>query len=144
MLRELVFLFISSLCVGGCSQDTEHALKFAFGTLSAKNRFSRANIKWSLGRCEFYLSLSIRMSDANALDSNDLEWDGESKRIIAVGDGREKRVSMILRLMHQVWLHDRFGHAFMMDTGTSTGEITGHNKVTSAFCSGFVYVQAFS
>ncbi|TFY78699.1 hypothetical protein EWM64_g5314 [Hericium alpestre] len=31
---------------------------------------------------------------------NDLEWDGDSKRIIAVGDGREK-----------------FGHAFMFDTG---------------------------
>lgn len=43
---------------------------------------------------------------------NDLEWDGESKRIIAVGDGRGK-----------------FGHAFMMDTGTSTGEISGHSKV---------------
>ncbi|TFL01445.1 WD40-repeat-containing domain protein [Pterulicium gracile] len=46
---------------------------------------------------------------------NDLEWDGESKRIIAVGDGREK-----------------FGHAFMMDTGTSTGEIIGHTKVINA------------
>ncbi|KAJ7247874.1 WD40-repeat-containing domain protein [Mycena haematopus] len=46
---------------------------------------------------------------------NDLEWDGESKRIIAVGDGREK-----------------FGHAFMMDTGSSTGEITGHNKAINA------------
>ncbi|KAH8832504.1 WD40-repeat-containing domain protein [Flagelloscypha sp. PMI_526] len=42
---------------------------------------------------------------------NDLEWDGESKRIIAVGDGREK-----------------FGHAFMFDTGSSTGEIAGHSK----------------
>ncbi|KAJ4489897.1 WD40-repeat-containing domain protein [Lentinula aciculospora] len=42
---------------------------------------------------------------------NDLEWDGESKRIIAVGDGKEK-----------------FGHAFMMDTGTSTGVISGHFK----------------
>ncbi|KAF5389602.1 hypothetical protein D9757_004234 [Collybiopsis confluens] len=46
---------------------------------------------------------------------NDLEWDGESKRIIAVGDGKEK-----------------FGHAFMMDTGTSTGEISGHSKVVNA------------
>ncbi|KAJ6487813.1 WD40 repeat-like protein [Mycena sanguinolenta] len=46
---------------------------------------------------------------------NDLEWDGESKRIIAVGDGREK-----------------FGHAFMMDTGSSTGEITGHAKTINA------------
>jgi hypothetical protein len=31
----------------------------------------------------------------------------------------------------------------MMDTGTSTGEITGHNKVTSAACSGFVYFKHF-
>ncbi|THH14402.1 hypothetical protein EW146_g5922 [Bondarzewia mesenterica] len=46
---------------------------------------------------------------------NDLEWDGESKRIIAVGDGREK-----------------FGHAFMFDTGTTTGEIIGHSKAINA------------
>ncbi|KAJ7100107.1 WD40-repeat-containing domain protein [Mycena belliarum] len=46
---------------------------------------------------------------------NDLEWDGESKRIIAVGDGREK-----------------FGHAFMMDSGSSTGEISGHSKAINA------------
>ncbi|KAI0078358.1 WD40 repeat-like protein [Panus rudis PR-1116 ss-1] len=46
---------------------------------------------------------------------NDLEWDGESKRIIAVGDGR-----------------DKFGHAFMFDTGSSTGEIMGHNKTINA------------
>ncbi|KII87874.1 hypothetical protein PLICRDRAFT_42397 [Plicaturopsis crispa FD-325 SS-3] len=46
---------------------------------------------------------------------NDLEWDGESKRILAVGNGREK-----------------FGHAFMMDTGSSTGEISGHSKVINA------------
>ncbi|KAJ3475494.1 hypothetical protein NLI96_g11802 [Meripilus lineatus] len=45
----------------------------------------------------------------------DLDWDGESKRIIAVGDGKE-----------------RFGHAFMMDTGSSTGEIMGHSKVPNA------------
>ncbi|KXN81676.1 hypothetical protein AN958_03923 [Leucoagaricus sp. SymC.cos] len=46
---------------------------------------------------------------------NDLAWDGESKRIIAVGDGRE-----------------RFGYAFNMDTGTSTGEISGHSKAINA------------
>ncbi|KAI1787572.1 WD40 repeat-like protein [Ganoderma leucocontextum] len=46
---------------------------------------------------------------------NDLEWDGESKRIIAVGDGR-----------------DKFGHAFMFDTGSSTGEIIGHAKTINA------------
>ncbi|KAF9010086.1 WD40 repeat-like protein [Cyathus striatus] len=46
---------------------------------------------------------------------NDLCWDGESKRIIAVGDGR-----------------DKFGHAFMMDTGASTGDIIGHSKPLNA------------
>ncbi|KAH8113894.1 WD40 repeat-like protein [Phellopilus nigrolimitatus] len=46
---------------------------------------------------------------------NDLAWDGESKRIIAVGDGREA-----------------FGKAFMFDTGSSTGEIAGHTKVVNA------------
>ncbi|EEB94195.1 hypothetical protein MPER_07032, partial [Moniliophthora perniciosa FA553] len=46
---------------------------------------------------------------------NDLEWDGESKRILAVGDGKEK-----------------FGHAFMMDSGSSTGEISGHSKAINA------------
>ncbi|KAJ3840032.1 WD40 repeat-like protein [Lentinula raphanica] len=46
---------------------------------------------------------------------NDLEWDGESKRIIAVGDGK-----------------DKFGHAFMMDSGTSTGVISGHFKAVNA------------
>ncbi|KAF9226006.1 WD40 repeat-like protein [Gyrodon lividus] len=46
---------------------------------------------------------------------NDLAWDADSERIIAGGDGREK-----------------FGHAFMRSTGTSTGEITGHSKVINA------------
>ncbi|KAI0084155.1 WD40-repeat-containing domain protein [Irpex rosettiformis] len=45
----------------------------------------------------------------------DLAWDGESKRIIAVGEGR-----------------DKFGHAFMVDSGSSTGEIIGHSKVVNA------------
>ncbi|KAI9591421.1 66-kDa stress protein p66 [Syncephalis fuscata] len=42
---------------------------------------------------------------------NDLSWDGDSQRIIAVGEGRE-----------------RFGHAFTFDSGNSVGEIIGHNK----------------
>lgn len=46
---------------------------------------------------------------------NDLAWDGESKRIVAVGDGREK-----------------FGHAFLADSGASTGQISGHSKVINA------------
>ncbi|KAF9586118.1 hypothetical protein BGW38_009478 [Lunasporangiospora selenospora] len=44
----------------------------------------------------------------------DLAWDGESKRIIAVGEGR-----------------DKFAHAFFADSGSSCGEIIGHSKVVN-------------
>jgi len=46
---------------------------------------------------------------------NDLDWDHESKRIIAVGDGK-----------------DKFGHAFLFDTASSVGEISGHSKVINS------------
>ncbi|KAB5592203.1 Actin-interacting protein 1 [Ceratobasidium theobromae] len=46
---------------------------------------------------------------------NDLAWDADSQRIIAVGDGKEK-----------------FGVAFNSDSGNSVGEITGHSKVLNA------------
>lgn len=46
---------------------------------------------------------------------NDLAWDGDSQRIIAVGDGRE-----------------RFGHCITYDSGNSVGEVSGHSKVVNA------------
>ncbi|KKY39505.1 putative wd repeat-containing protein 2 [Diaporthe ampelina] len=46
---------------------------------------------------------------------NDIGWDGDSQRIIAVGDGRE-----------------RFGHCITADSGNSVGEVTGHSKVVNA------------
>ncbi|TPX48017.1 hypothetical protein SeLEV6574_g02305 [Synchytrium endobioticum] len=46
---------------------------------------------------------------------NDLCWDHESKRIIAVGDGKEK-----------------FGHAFFFDSASSVGEISGHSKAINS------------
>ncbi|KAK8138740.1 WD domain-containing protein [Apiospora sp. TS-2023a] len=46
---------------------------------------------------------------------NDIAWDGDSQRIIAVGDGRE-----------------RFGHCITADSGNSVGEITGHSKVVNS------------
>ncbi|KAK9476850.1 WD40-repeat-containing domain protein [Lipomyces japonicus] len=45
----------------------------------------------------------------------DLSWDSDSKRIIAVGDGKE-----------------RFGHCFTFDTGNSVGEISGHSVIINA------------
>ncbi|KAG8997571.1 WD40 repeat-like protein [Tulasnella sp. JGI-2019a] len=54
-----------------------------------------------------YKTLSGRITD--------LAWDGESKRIIVAGEGR-----------------DKFGHAFQVDTGSGAGEISGHSKVINA------------
>jgi hypothetical protein len=42
---------------------------------------------------------------------NDLDWTEDSKRIVAVGEGREF-----------------FGKAFMFDSGASVGEISGCSK----------------
>ncbi|KAH7115237.1 WD repeat-containing protein 2 [Dendryphion nanum] len=42
---------------------------------------------------------------------NDLAWDGDSQRIIAVGDGKE-----------------RFGHCITADSGNSVGEVSGHSS----------------
>ncbi|KAI3635576.1 hypothetical protein MIR68_006214 [Amoeboaphelidium protococcarum] len=46
---------------------------------------------------------------------NDISWDAESKRIIAVGDGKE-----------------RYGAAFSFDSGSTVGDIIGHNKVANS------------
>lgn len=42
---------------------------------------------------------------------NDLAWDGDSQRIIAVGEGQQ-----------------RFGHCITADSGNTVGEITGHSQ----------------
>ncbi|KAF7513201.1 hypothetical protein GJ744_010597 [Endocarpon pusillum] len=41
---------------------------------------------------------------------NDISWDGDSQRIIAVGDGKQ-----------------RYGHCITADSGNTVGEITGHS-----------------
>lgn len=46
---------------------------------------------------------------------NDVAWDGDSQRVIAVGDGREQ-----------------FGRCITADSGNSVGEIIGHNKAVNA------------
>ncbi|KAI9474563.1 WD40 repeat-like protein [Coemansia sp. RSA 990] len=46
---------------------------------------------------------------------NDIAWDHESKRIMAVGDGK-----------------GGFGHVFTYDTGNSVGTVMGHSKVANA------------
>ncbi|KAH3665844.1 hypothetical protein OGAPHI_004032 [Ogataea philodendri] len=46
---------------------------------------------------------------------NDIAWDADSSRVIAVGDGR-----------------DRYGHCFTADSGNSVGEISGHTAPVNA------------
>ncbi|KAJ2901752.1 putative WD repeat-containing protein C9G1.05 [Zalerion maritima] len=45
----------------------------------------------------------------------DIAWDGDSQRIIGVGEGKE-----------------RFGHCITADSGNSVGEISGHSKVINS------------
>ena len=46
---------------------------------------------------------------------NDIAWDADSQRVIAVGDGKE-----------------RYGHAFTWDSGNTVGEISGHSAQINA------------
>ncbi|TAQ89411.1 hypothetical protein B7494_g2290 [Chlorociboria aeruginascens] len=46
---------------------------------------------------------------------NDIAWDGDSQRLAAVGDGREK-----------------YGHFITADSGNSVGEISGHSGVINS------------
>lgn len=46
---------------------------------------------------------------------NDIAWDGDSQRIIAVGDGKQ-----------------RYGHCVTADSGNSVGEISGHSAQVNA------------
>ncbi|KAJ2641611.1 WD40 repeat-like protein, partial [Coemansia sp. RSA 1694] len=46
---------------------------------------------------------------------NDISWDMESQRVMAVGEGKEK-----------------FGHVFAYDSGNSLGTVEGHSKVINA------------
>ncbi len=46
---------------------------------------------------------------------NDIAWDADSQRIIAIGDGKE-----------------RYGHCFTYDSGNTVGEISGHSSVVNA------------
>ena len=46
---------------------------------------------------------------------NDIAWDGDSQRVIAVGDGKEQ-----------------FGRCITADSGNSVGEIIGHSKSVNA------------
>eukprot|EP00842_Homolaphlyctis_polyrhiza_P005756 jgi/Hompol1/6181/HPOL_002220-RA len=59
---------------------------------------------------------------------NDLDWDFESKRIVAVGEGKDNTMSPDTAARYLI----RFGHAFLFDSASSVGEISGHGKVINS------------
>jgi WD40 repeat protein len=67
---------------------------------------------WDLAGTDQILKLEIKALGGRITD---LVWDGESKRIGVVGEGK-----------------DKFGHFFMIDSGSSCGEVTGHSKVANS------------
>lgn len=67
---------------------------------------------WDLAGTDQVLKLEIRALGGRITD---LVWDGESKRIGITGEGK-----------------DKFGHFFLIDSGSSCGEVTGHSKVTNS------------
>lgn len=64
----------------------------------------------------------------------DLAWSEDSKRIVAVGEGRERFEAVLpvtspavfVLIVLGAW--HRFGSVFMWDSGSSVGEITGQSK----------------
>lgn len=67
---------------------------------------------WDTTQKEHPLKIEVKVI---AGEIKDIAWDSESKRLIAVGNGQEK-----------------FGSAFLFDTGSSVGEISGHSKVVNS------------
>ncbi|KAJ3110660.1 hypothetical protein HK100_002959 [Physocladia obscura] len=73
----------------------------------------RGNIRiWDTINSENILKTETRALSGRV---NDIAWDGESKRIIVVGEGK-----------------DKFAHAFLFDTASSVGDMGGHSKIINA------------
>lgn len=77
---------------------TEHSLLDVSGTVRI----------WDTTQKEHILKLELRVLSGPI---NDLQWSDDSKRIVAVGEGK-----------------DRFGAVFLWDSGSSVGEISGPTK----------------
>jgi len=63
---------------------------------------------WDTTQVEHVLKIELKMLSGPILD---LQWSDDSKRIVCVGEGK-----------------DRFGAVFLFDSGSSVGEIANHSK----------------
>jgi len=67
---------------------------------------------WDTTQKEHILKIELKVLGGAI---SDLQWSDDSKRIVAVGEGKEK-----------------FGSVFLFDSGSSVGEITGHTKIITS------------
>jgi len=67
---------------------------------------------WDTTNEEHILKIELKILSGPILD---LQWSEDSKRIVAVGEGR-----------------DKYGAVFLFDSGSSVGEISGHSKIISS------------
>ncbi|RCH82918.1 WD40 repeat-like protein [Rhizopus azygosporus] len=110
-IRDLENPSIATEYVGHKAQTT--VARFSPSGYYMASGDAQGNVRiWDTINEEHVLKSEIRPVSGKI---KDLAWDSESKRIIAVGDGKE-----------------RFGHAFMFDSLSSVGEITGHTKVINS------------
>ena len=70
----------------------------------------------------FFLLAMTLHGMAKVNESSQLEMEKKSQLLVIYGAIRQSRNLFVL-------VETRFGHAFLVDTGSSTGEILGHSKV---------------
>ncbi|KAI8615598.1 WD40-repeat-containing domain protein [Chytriomyces sp. MP71] len=96
------------------AEYTQHAASATVAKYSPSGFYiasgdERGNVRvWDTINAENILKTETR---ALAGRINDLAWDFESKRIVAAGEGKDKHA-----------------HAFLFDSASSVGEISGHSK----------------
>jgi len=97
-----------------CEMYTEHQFPTTVaryapsGNYIASGDISGTLRIWDTTQKEHLLKIELKVLSGAILD---LQWSDDSKRIVAIGDGKEK-----------------FGSVFLWDTGSSVGEISGHSK----------------
>jgi len=97
-----------------CDQYFEHQYDVTSAQLSPSGHWMASGDKsgevriWGVKNVEHPIRLKIQ---ALSREVKDIDWTGDSKRVVVVGDGAES-----------------FGKVFMWDTGASVGEIMNHGK----------------
>ena len=101
-----------------CTQYTEHKVVTTVATFSPSGYYVASGDEDGVVRVWDCASEDLISKGEYAVLSgriNAIAWDADSKRIIAVGDGKE-----------------RYGHCFTYDSGNTVGEVSGHTSQVNA------------